>query len=73
MGTQGYPCLTSPGARCRHDDLRKGHDEVLEVSTSRIACTLVQNGEHLRLAADLFQVLPNEERSSDDLLEVGFQ
>jgi hypothetical protein len=29
--------------------------------------------EKIDLAADLFVVLPNEERSSDDLKEAGFQ
>jgi hypothetical protein len=29
--------------------------------------------EQISLGADLFAVLPNEERSSDDLWEVGFQ
>jgi hypothetical protein len=29
--------------------------------------------EQFSLAADLFEVLPNEERSSDDLKEAGFE
>jgi hypothetical protein len=46
----------------------RGHDEVVELSTGQITCTLVKKKKkQIRVAADLFEVFPNEERSSDDL------
>jgi hypothetical protein len=67
VGTQAYPCLTSPERGVGAATL-EGHDEVVELSTGRIACTSVQKKkEQVNLAADLFVVLPIVERSSDDL------
>jgi hypothetical protein len=50
------------------EETLEGHDKVVELSTGRIACTSVQKKrKEISLAADLFVVLPNEERLSDDL------
>jgi hypothetical protein len=67
VGTQGTH-VSQASERCVGATTLEGHDEVVELSTGRIACTSVQKKkEQVSLAADLFVVLPNAERSSDDL------
>jgi hypothetical protein len=67
-GDPGVPMSHKPPSEVYAQRPYKGHDEVIELSTGRIACTSVQKEEKkINLAADLFVVLPNEERSNDDL------
>jgi hypothetical protein len=65
-GSSGRP---DPLVGDDHEPSRWGHrgTQVVELSTGRIACTSVKKLEQISLAADLFEVLPNEGRSSDDL------
>jgi hypothetical protein len=67
-GDPGVPMSHKPPSEVYVYRPYKGHDEVKELSTGRIACASVQKErETNQLSNHLFVVLPNEERSSDDL------
>jgi hypothetical protein len=59
-GDPGVPMSHKPPSEVYVQRPKKGHDEVIELSTGRIACTSVQKKKELAsLAADLFVVLLN--------------